>query len=98
MSKTDSDISGSAWMMLQLTDIENKEWDDLWQENDEIIYMHIKHNEEANQRTDKDSIWSLTTLVGQGYKLKGFGEVVNESLPVGLALSGLFFILFTIIL
>ena len=43
-------------MMLQLTDIENKEWDDLWQENDEIIYMHIKHNEEANQRTDKDSI------------------------------------------
>lgn len=36
-------------MMLQLTDTGNKEWDDLQQENDEIIYMHIWHNEGDNQ-------------------------------------------------
>lgn len=37
--------------MLQLTDIENKEWDDLQWENDEIICMHICRKKLENKWT-----------------------------------------------
>lgn len=51
MSKTASDISVSDWMMLQLTDIENKEWDDLRWENDEMT--HVAYMMKKNQRTNR---------------------------------------------
>lgn len=55
MSETDSDISAFGQMVLQLTEIINKEWDDLWKENNEIIHMHIKCNEKIT-RTSKNNV------------------------------------------
>ena len=40
MSETDSDISGLGWMVAVKREKILK-CDDLWQENNEIIYMHV---------------------------------------------------------